>query len=695
MIFVRTDNSAPGRPNPTALVVVVDAAAVDGGPAALLEVVPGATALEQLLVTVAGFGVHPTVVLTRTGWHDQVSRVLPAAIPVVGYSDVGAALGQLAVHLDGLGEPVLLAHGDVVLHGGAVGDLVADPRLGTAVLSHQHGPANLRVTAGAVRGAGSAEHPLPGADRAHGGLMRIDPADRTALVLAARYLSGIATVSGWVADPIELLTLGALQRGVEVREVVVGEYVFGRPVDPGAAWALGRALTENDEHRIRLRRVARPDDGFYSTFVVRKLSPKVTDLAVRRGWTPNQITLGALGIALLAAAFFALGNRVGLVVGALLLQVSLVVDCVDGETARYARTFSALGAWLDATTDRVKEFTVYAALAYGSARCGREVWGVACATLALQVFRNFVDFGFVATLGQRDGSGTDSAAAALGRGAVSLSARTSATAALKWAKRMVFLPIGERWLLISVFAAFSGAHAVFLVLLTLGAVSACYATAGRVLRTVAAGPVNLDPAVSGRDGELDQMIDASPQGRALAGRLPRLPVEVALGAALVAALVTAVLASTGRGWLVALGLFAVALLAAPAWREPPTGRFGWLMPGVVRGLEYGLVVRVVAALDHPALPAAFALLCVVTYHHYDTVYRWRHTRQGPRAWVFRVGLGWDGRLFVLGLVLLGTRRLGPLLGIGAVVLAVAFLVESAGAWTTWVRAQREPVTRSA
>ena len=63
---------------------------------------------------------------------------------------------------------------------------------------------------------------------------------------------------------------------------------------------------------------------------------------------------------------FATGERVGLVAGALLLQLSLVVDCVDGEVARYTRAFSSLGAWLDASTDRVKEYACYAGLAFGA-----------------------------------------------------------------------------------------------------------------------------------------------------------------------------------------------------------------------------------------------------------------------------------------------------------------------------------------
>ena len=58
-----------------------------------------------------------------------------------------------------------------------------------------------------------------------------------------------------------------------------------------------------------------------------------------RGWHP-----GVVGLA--AALCFATGSWWGLLAGALLMQASLIIDCVDGEVARFTRTFSSLGAWL-------------------------------------------------------------------------------------------------------------------------------------------------------------------------------------------------------------------------------------------------------------------------------------------------------------------------------------------------------------
>lgn len=698
----------------TALVVLVDDAATTGGPAALLEAEPGRTVLARLLGELAGFGVELRLVLTRSEWREEVAAAVPYTVPVVAYVDTAAALASLATFLERTEGPVLLAHGNVLAHGGVLGDAAADSRLHTVVLTQDQARSapgsagTLVVGSGMILGAGSAEQPLAGAGRICAGVLRIDAADRHALAGGIRVLSGSAAIGGWVDDLVDLSVLAAHRLGGGVGAIEVGDYVCERPRSSAQAAAAATRLAEVDEHRVRLRRVARPDDGFYSTFILRRLSPRLTEIAIKRAWTPNAITMGALGIALAGAACFAIGDRLGLIVGALLLQVSLVTDCVDGETARYTRTFSALGAWLDATTDRVKEYAVYAALAIGASRSGESAWTLAGATLALQVFRNFVDVGFVATLGTRTGPGgpagpPDSAeppgsptsAATLGRTAISLSERTSAHQALKWAKRMMFLPIGERWLIISVFAALGGARAVFWALLVLGMPSAVYATTGRVLRTFAARAPARDEPVVKRDGELDQLIDVGPIGRALSTGWIHLSAPAALGASVAMALLTAMVAGPDHRRLTAYGLVATLALAAPAWRYPPRGRFGWLMPGIVRGLEYGLIVRVVAAVDRPAMPAAFAVLCAISYHHYDTAYRWRHAHVGPAPWVFRAGLGWDGRLLVLAAGLLVTPQIGWLLALGASALAAVFIAESASGWAKFLaRADQLAVTHS-
>ena len=54
-----------------------------------------------------------------------------------------------------------------------------------------------------------------------------------------------------------------------------------------------------------------------------------------------------------------------------------------------------------------------------------------------------------------------------------------------WLKRTLTMPVGERWLVISIVAALYGPREVFLALLAVTTVAALYMTVGRMLRSIA------------------------------------------------------------------------------------------------------------------------------------------------------------------------------------------------------------------
>ena len=189
-------------------------------------------------------------------------------------------------------------------------------------------------------------------------------------------------------------------------------------------------------------------------------------------------------------------------------------------------------------------------------------------------------------------------------------------------------------------------------------------------------------------GELYDLVDVGPFGRAI-GRATAFLRIPQLAAVLVAAAIAVVVAAgvsaddDGRQFA-AIGIAALVVVGSLAWGRPVGGRFGWLLPGLVRGIEYGLVVRLVAVVHPTAMPAAFAYLCAVTYHHYDTVYRWRHTRGGPASWVFVSGLGYEGRLLLVAAFLVLDVHLGVSLTVAAILLAALYAAESATAWRAWL-----------
>jgi phosphatidylglycerophosphate synthase len=79
--------------------------------------------------------------------------------------------------------------------------------------------------------------------------------------------------------------------------------------------------------------------------------------------TPNQVTFLATFVALLSCALFiAVPGWGGALLGALVFELSFVLDCVDGQLARIRKTASTIGHHLDFLMDEIKAFFVFGAI---------------------------------------------------------------------------------------------------------------------------------------------------------------------------------------------------------------------------------------------------------------------------------------------------------------------------------------------
>ncbi|MDF3292471.1 DUF5941 domain-containing protein [Streptomyces silvisoli] len=463
-----------------------------------------------------------------------------------------------------------------------------------------------RFTAGAVPGA-----------------LGVSPAGRDRLCLAA---DGLAT-------PDELAA--ALDTaGVPVHRPELGVLTAAVPADEAARAEARDAVAAVDDEEVRLRTAVKSRDGFFTTFCVSPYSRYLARWCARRGLTPNQVTTASLLVALIAAGCAATGTRAGFVAAGVLLLASFFLDCTDGQLARYSLQYSTLGAWLDATFDRAKEYAYYAGLALGAARAGDDVWALALGAMVLQTCRHVVDFSFNES--NHDATANTSPTA-------SLSDRLDGVGWTVWVRRMIVLPIGERWALIAVLTAATTPRVVFYALLVGCSFAACYTTAGRVLRSVTRKARRTDRAAQA----LADLADSGPVAELAARVLPSFaaPVTAVVGGA--AALATALLTPYGTWWPV-LGAGVYCLTSAVAVAAPLKGALDWLVPPILRATEYTVILALAARSGVPgALPAAFGLVAAVAYHHYDTVYRIRGgTGAPPRALVRATG-GHEGRLLVI------------------------------------------------
>ena len=127
--------------------------------------------------------------------------------------------------------------------------------------------------------------------------------------------------------------------------------------------------------------LGKPTDGPVARYINRRVSSRITYLIVRGniGITPNQVSLISFLLALLSSYLYL--ARLPAVAG-VLVQLSSIVDGVDGELARVRGLQSRRGAFLDAVLDRYADVAIVISVAlYSTQLLG--FWVVPVALLAL------------------------------------------------------------------------------------------------------------------------------------------------------------------------------------------------------------------------------------------------------------------------------------------------------------------------
>jgi phosphatidylglycerophosphate synthase len=277
--------------------------------------------------------------------------------------------------------------------------------------------------------------------------------------------------------------------------------------------------------------------------------------------------------------------------GAILLQVSIIVDCVDGELARYTRKFSRLGAWLDAVTDRVKEYLVFLGLAYGASLEGRDLWIPAMAMMVIQTFRHLSDYNFAQSVKIRAEEKFKSPVDFMAEFDGIVPTEREPKGRLRyWLGKVIQFPIGERWLVISASAVIGGAAFTFTIMPILAFISAIVVFRGRAIRT--------------------KEMEKSPLKSSLVVNQSDL-----------------------------LGV-----------KASFTKRVSWIEPSILRLIESLVLIAIFINQDVLGIPS-FIILFSIIFHHYDNLYRALQNERKP-LWLSALGLYLGGRILFIGLALL-------------------------------------------
>ncbi|MEN9516630.1 MAG: hypothetical protein RLZZ159_496 [Actinomycetota bacterium] len=465
-------------------------------------------------------------------------------------------------------------------------ELLTDyPRSASAALVTAEKNGDTLVRQNRIASASSASHKVTIGNRKFLGIIRLSQKQRSEIIAA---LENAITFKpkGQAID----LVLVALTRAMI-------------KVDAAEAWAAPCGRTANSEERakmkseiaslnmgrVRLRMANRATDGFFSVFFLRKFSKIGTWIAVKLGATPNQVTLISFAIGLYSAYNFAQGTFWTILLGAVLLQLSIIVDCVDGELARYTRQFSQLGAWLDAVTDRVKEYMVFLGLAIGAEKEGRYLWVPAILMMLIQTFRHLSDYNFarVVKIKAEEKFSVPVEFMADFDGIVPTEREPKGRLRF-WLGKIIQFPIGERWLAISASAVIGGAAFTFTIMPILAFISAVWIYRGRIIRARTNMPKEFlkQPLI----------VDQS-------------------------------------------DLFGL--------KRTITTRFSWIEPSVLRAIEIGFLIWIFISANQ-INTTSYMIIFSIIFHHYDNLYRALQNEKKP-AWLSTLGLYVGGRILILGI----------------------------------------------
>ncbi|MEU4565648.1 DUF5941 domain-containing protein [Micromonospora sp. NPDC023956] len=603
---------------------------------------------------------------------------------------VAADLDELAVLAGRATGPVLLSGVDLVAHTTVLKHLATSPVAGTAALVLGDPPADGHAAVREERGQVVSAAPaggLPEATGSFGGALRVVPADLPALVAAARTAAAApaptaaggtpADLTGGPADPIggsavdrlfaAFTATGTLTFAHRVRLLVAH-----RVVDPAGLAAARAELAGVDEDATELRLSVKERDDFFTTYFVSSWSPYVTKVCARLGLTPTGVTMISVLFAVVAAVLFGVGGRPALVTGGVLLYLGFMLDCVDGQLARYTRDFSPWGGWLDTMADRAKEYVVYAGLGFGMTHAGLgDGWVLALAAMTLQTVRHHTDAWYGVL---HDEAARRPKAASPGGGigdrlnAASNRVQADTGSVSYWLKRTVVFPIGERWALIALAAALFDTRVALIAVLVWGVLAFAYTGA---LRTLRARFMRV-PVLGTVDAGLHR--DDGPLLRRFGGRIPaQLPLAVLAVLGAVGLLGAALVGGDTARWAAPAALL-VLLAAGLGARGRAEGALDWLVPAALRAAEYVFAIAVGVAGDVP-LPLVFGYVFVLTLLHYDLVARLEKRQPAPP--LHDLTLGWEGRSILLvvaliaGFAWVGTATLGTYLFVVFVMTVVA------------------------
>lgn len=113
---------------------------------------------------------------------------------------------------------------------------------------------------------------------------------------------------------------------------------------------------------FKVKDLIKKEDPLYGHYVAQPLGALFVKAVYKTKISPNLVTIFSLLLALGAGVLFIYHYYI---IGVLLLNLALILDCADGQLAKIRNLKSELGAYLDYYFDRIKDVALIFSLSLG------------------------------------------------------------------------------------------------------------------------------------------------------------------------------------------------------------------------------------------------------------------------------------------------------------------------------------------
>ena len=103
-------------------------------------------------------------------------------------------------------------------------------------------------------------------------------------------------------------------------------------------------------------RIEKKSENWLAKHTYRKIANPLAILLSKIGITPVQASIISIIMSLLSCIFFSFGDWKNLAIGYIFLQLTVIMDHIDGAIARYTNNQTIVGSWFDKFGNKIHKF---------------------------------------------------------------------------------------------------------------------------------------------------------------------------------------------------------------------------------------------------------------------------------------------------------------------------------------------------